>query len=117
MLVADDDPVIRTLVGEYLSSMGYDVTMSANGEECLKCLTEALPDVLLLDLLMPDMNGVEVLKNIRANAAMAKVPVIMLSANSDTQLVANKSDVAANAYLEKPFEMRSIIETITKVCE
>ena len=117
ILVVDDDPVIRTLVSEYLGAYGFEIQTAESGEQCLKSLSDGLPDIVILDLQMPIMNGIEVLERIRANNLTGAVPVILLSANAqnETASMVEKYKIKADHYLEKPFEIKSILEAIHSV--
>ena len=92
VMIVDDDPVIRVLVSDYLAAFGHEITVAEGGPACLRRLEEQVPDVLFLDLQMPEMNGLEVLQHIRTNPRTAAVRVIMMSANS---LVNNLTSSAA----------------------
>src|SRR2546425_1120221 len=103
ILVVDDDPVIRTLITEYLSSLGYEIDAVESGKLSLSKLQGPLPDLVLLDFQMPDMTGHQVLQSIRDNPRTATLPVIMLSANSDTESAVSQTNIKADRYLQKPF--------------
>ena len=110
IMVIDDDPMIRFLVQEYLTVLGYSVQAFEGGAEALATLGSSLPDLVVLDMQMPDMNGVEVLKRIRENPDTSGVPVLMLSANAN-----EAKDLAgpkADSYLEKPFQMQTLLEAV-----
>jgi CheY-like chemotaxis protein len=109
ILVVDDDPVIRTLLVECMSCFGHKVSAVESGAMCLDSLKGELPDILFLDLQMPDMTGLEVLKHIRANDKTARMPVIMLSANSDSAAVNSDDQAKATCYVQKPFNMKDIL--------
>lgn len=115
VLIVDDDQVIRLLLSEYLSSCGFSVEALDSGIQCLESLTDGMPDVLLLDFQMPVMTGLEVLKSIRKDAKMKNLPVIMLSANKETEKIIEQSEVAAQKYILKPFEMPDIVSAINEV--
>lgn len=115
LLVVDDDQVIRMLLLEYLSCSGFLVEAVENGSECLEKLSQELPDVLLLDFQMPDMSGLEVLQKIRENADLAQLPIIMLSANNDTERIVQENNLEADAYILKPFKMPDIIIAVKQV--
>lgn len=104
VLIVDDDPVIRMLVSEIVESFGHTVTSLENGADCLSQLKQDVPDVLILDLQMPDMTGLEVLKQLKLDSRTSAVPVIMLSANSDSENL-SKGEVKADQYLQKPFNL------------
>ena len=117
ILVVDDDPVIGVLVNEYLTAYGHNIEVQTTGERCLESLEDHLPDLVILDMIMPDMTGVDVLRSIRGNATMAKLPVIMLSANNDADSLLGDYEFNADAYIEKPFDIRVILEAIEKVAK
>ncbi len=86
VLVADDDHFIVTAFRAGLQNAGYEVLVALDGQEAVKLITDHRPDVILLDVIMPTMNGFEVLENIKTNGDLARIPVIMftnLSQQSD----------------------------------
>lgn len=117
LVVVDDDPVIRMLVSEYLNAHGHELTVLESGTECLETLSAAdpLPDALVLDLIMPDMTGFDVLQKIRADERLKNLPVILLSANADSEKDARQHDVSADYYLLKPFEMPELLKAVDTV--
>ena len=117
VMLVDDDPVIRTLLKDYLSALKYDVCVLENGIQCLELLTKQPPDVLLLDFQMPVMNGLEVLRSIRKTPSLQNLIVVMLSANKDTEKLISESGLTAQHYIVKPFEMRSVPESINRLLE
>src|SRR5260370_18636960 len=84
LLVVDDEPDIALLCRINLEAAGYQVVTAGDGREALKLVTETIPDLVLLDVLMPDPDGLAVLAEIRQNPATAHVPVVMLTARADT---------------------------------
>ena len=113
ILVVDDDPVIRALVSDTLVACGHAVESVEGGSQCLDRLRSGhLPDLVILDLLMPDMSGVEVLRGIRNSTHTSKLPVIMLSANSDAETIFDSEHIRANYYLKKPFKLDEILTVI-----
>ena len=117
ILVVDDDPMIRALVCDCLGTLGVELNAVENGTSCLAALTqtENRPDLIVLDLIMPDMSGLDVLKKIRGDASLASIPVLMLTANSDTAEVAASMNISANEYLGKPFAMMELIGTVVRL--
>lgn len=110
IVVVDDDPMIRFLVQEYLKASGFTVDAFESGKDALAALPSLTPNLVMLDLQMPGMNGIEVLQQLRANPGTADVPVLMLSANAgEAQTL---SDTVANAYLEKPFQMQALLAAV-----
>src|SRR3989338_907957 len=113
ILVVDDDPVIGTLVNEFLTAHGHEIEVLNSGEECLARLSEAArPDMLLLDLVMPDMTGIDVLQRIKGNKETNSIPVVMLSAKEDTSELLDKYAFQADRYVEKPFNIRKLLDVI-----
>ena len=115
ILIVDDDPVIRTLVGDYLGAYGFEIELLESGGSCLAALKNRIPDLLIVDLQMPDMTGIEVLKRIRENALTAPLKVILLSANNTTESLATQSGVKADYYLEKPFDMKVLLGLVKEL--
>lgn len=111
ILIVDDDPVIRTLVTEYLAHYGHSVEVVDSGQHCLDKLQETSPDILILDMMMPDMSGTEVLERLRADPRTAKLPVIMLSADKKVAAAAT-ADAHADCYIQKPFDIKDFLNAI-----
>ncbi len=110
ILVVDDDPMIRFLVQEYLKASGFQVETCASGREALEKASADTPSLMILDVQMPEMNGIEVLEQLRAAPTTASIPVLMLSANASE--AHTLSTVQADAYLEKPFAMQALLEAV-----
>ena len=117
VLVVDDDPVVRLLVNEFLSSQGYNVETVESGSEAMDTIGRSKPDFLVLDLLMPDMNGIDVLKRLKGNPDTASLPIVMMSSDFDSEAITNSYNVSADEYVQKPFGMRDILSALRKVEE
>lgn len=104
ILVVDDDPDTRQLLKMMLARAGYDVMLATDGESGWKSLTEARPDLLLTDVMMPDLDGIALLQRVRADPRTCTLPVILLSAKSTIDDVARGFDLGADDYLTKPFQ-------------
>ncbi len=115
VLIVDDDPVVRILASEFLGSRGYDVETLDNGTECLAKLNKEQPDVLVLDMLMPDLTGIDVLKQLKDNPQTSKIPIVMLSADTDSEAVLQNADVSADCYVRKPFSVSEIVQAMEEV--
>ncbi|WP_026619670.1 two-component system, OmpR family, KDP operon response regulator KdpE [Ensifer sp. WSM1721] len=100
ILVVDDEPQIQRFLRPALGAAGYEVVEAATGQEALKTAATAAPDVIILDLGLPDMDGQDVLANIRA---WSQVPVIVLSARDRESEKIAALDLGADDYIEKPF--------------
>ena len=104
VLVADDDMVNRLLLARGIERDGHHVRAVANGLEALEALRDGLFDCVLLDVLMPGMDGYQVLERIRNQPRFRHIPVIMISALEDIQSVVRCIDMGAEDYLPKPFD-------------
>lgn len=112
ILVVDDLPMHLDYLREELESLGYEVTTAPDGETCLKRVSEAKPDLLLLDNAMPGMDGMEVLKVLRAEEAYADLPVILLTARKDVEDRVQGLDAGADDYITKPFHIGEVVARI-----
>jgi CheY-like chemotaxis protein len=112
LLIVDDDADGREALERLLRFAGYVVSSCANGGEALQRLrtAEKLPDVILLDVMMPVMDGSAFRKEQKKDRALAAIPVVVVSAQGDLQ-----STFDADAYLDKPLEFRSLVETIDRM--
>ncbi|MDQ2960798.1 MAG: response regulator [Candidatus Dormibacteraeota bacterium] len=105
ILVVDDDPRLLHVVCMYLGIEGYEVTMAANGEDALAAIETQHPDLVILDIMMPGMDGIEACERIRGNPGTADLPVIMFSALSGDQDVERARLAGANHLITKPFNL------------
>ncbi|MDQ6721230.1 MAG: response regulator, partial [Candidatus Dormibacteraeota bacterium] len=112
ILVVDDEPMIRKVVGRGLTAAGCTVVYAADGEEALARLSEALPDLVISDVTMPRMDGFELVKRIRAQAATRAVPVILLTGRGDTEDLVAGMGLGADDYLVKPFALRELLARV-----
>jgi DNA-binding response OmpR family regulator len=103
ILVCDDDPLLVDLLQYRLTARGYDVTVAEDGGKALRRLQDMRPDAILLDAMMPVIDGYEVLRQIRENPDLKDVPVIMLTARRQEQDIVTALELGANDYLVKPF--------------
>jgi DNA-binding response OmpR family regulator len=112
VLVADDEERIRDIVRGYLEAEGFDVVSAGDGEEALRMARERKPDVVVLDVMMPGLDGVEVLRRLRSES---DVYVIMLTARSDEVDKLVGLSVGADDYVTKPFSPRELVARIRAV--
>jgi diguanylate cyclase (GGDEF)-like protein/PAS domain S-box-containing protein len=103
VLVVDDQEMIRDLMKQILRSQGHHALLAASGREALALLREHAVDVIILDIMMPEMSGVEVLKYIKASSATSDIPVLVVSADSDTDQIVTCINLGAEDYIVKPF--------------
>ena len=105
ILVVDDDPRLLHIVEMYLGIEGYEVRTASNGEEGLRQVDAQRPDLIILDIMMPGMDGLEACRRIRGNPATADVPVLMFSALSGDDDVERARLAGANHLITKPFNL------------
>lgn len=115
VLVADDDEVLRRLVTHVLTREGYQVIGAGNGEEVLDQVKSRRPDAIILDAMMPGIDGLEVLHMLRQGEATKDIPVIMLSARSQERDVVRGFDFGANDYLGKPFKPGELLVRLKRL--
>jgi DNA-binding response OmpR family regulator len=104
VLAVDDDAVNRMMLSALIEQEGYTVRTAVDGADALRVLAEERIDAVLLDLVMPGLDGAAVLRSIKADSRLAEVPVIMVSAVEDQASVLRCLDMGAADYLHKPFD-------------
>ena len=116
LLMIEDDARLAQMVGEYLGQSGFEVSHAGDGQSGLSAVQSAPPDLVILDLMLPDMDGLEVCRRIRAmSGARAQVPVLMLTAKGDPMDRIIGLEIGADDYLPKPFEPRELLARIRAV--
>lgn len=110
ILIVEDDQTIARFVELELAHAGYDVRKVADGEAALEAVADSTPDLLLLDIMIPGIDGLEVARRLRADGF--KMPILMLTARSETQDVVTGFDVGADDYMRKPFEIPELLSRV-----
>ncbi len=108
VLVADDEEDIRALVAFRLERAGYEVITAADGEEALTLATTRLPDLIVLDMMMPKATGLEVTRSLRELDETKEIPVILLTARAQEADVARGFEAGADDYVKKPFSPQDL---------
>lgn len=115
ILCVEDDLNIQELVVYTLNSTGYDAKGASSAEELYKLMTKQMPELILLDIMLPDESGLEILKKLRENVKTRSIPVIMLTAKSSEMDKIIGLDSGADDYMTKPFSMMELISRIKAV--
>lgn len=115
VLVVDDEQHIVELIQFNLENSGFDVLTSDNGEDAMKIAIEEVPDVIILDLMLPGIDGFEACKKIRSHEKTGKIPIIMLTAKSEETDKVLGLELGADDYLTKPFSVRELVARIKAV--
>ncbi len=111
VLVVDDDPAILEICSDLLQTEGYTVSVATNGQQALEQIRMDPPHVILMDIMMPVLDGVEACRQVKANPATAEIPVVLMSAR--TNLTRQSQDLAsADALVAKPFDIDHLLNTI-----
>jgi len=112
VLIVEDEPDIRELVVHHLRREGYQVSAAASGEEALSQIRGAPPDLVLLDLMMPAMDGLEVCRRLRQDPATATLPIVMLTAKGDEIDRVLGLELGADDYVVKPFSPKELLARV-----
>jgi len=112
VLVVEDDPDIAQLVAHYLEKSGFSVDRLANGRDALTAIAARPPDVLVLDLMLPQVDGLEICRVVRGNPATAALPVIMLTARAEESDRIVGLEIGADDYLAKPFSPNELVARV-----
>ena len=113
VLVVEDDPVIQLLVREVLREQGYDVGTADDGAAGLAAVRRDPPALIVLDVMMPELNGYEVLEELRGDPSTAGIPVVLLTALNSDEDVARGFAAGANDYVRKPFQAEDLIARVS----
>lgn len=112
VLIADDDADIRELVRYKLDRSGYELVAVEDGERAWAALNERRPDVAVLDVMMPGLSGIDVLKRVREHETLFDLPVILLTARGQDQDVDEGFVAGADDYIVKPFSPRRLVDRL-----
>src|SRR5262249_14320408 len=113
LLVADDDPAVRELLERFLTGEGYQVVAVARGEDVVRAAKELRPQVITLDVMMPDMDGWAVLSALKSDPAVADIPVVMVTIVEDKNL---GYALGASDYLTKPLDRDRLLKVLKRYC-
>jgi adenylate cyclase len=112
ILVVDDNPTNLEVLRVRLNAQGYEVVTAVDGEDGLRRARELEPDLVLLDVMMPKLDGISVLKELKGDTALRFIPVILVTAKADTRDVVNGLEAGGDDYLTKPFEQAALVARV-----
>jgi DNA-binding NarL/FixJ family response regulator len=112
LLLIDDDPNLILLVQDYLEFRGYEVITAENGREALDVLEQESPDLIICDVMMPEMDGYTFVKHVRENPPTNWIPVLFLSAKGQSQDKVKGLNTGADVYMVKPFEPEELVAQV-----
>ncbi|MBI4996209.1 MAG: phosphate regulon transcriptional regulator PhoB [Rhodocyclales bacterium] len=115
ILVVEDEPAIQTLIAVNLKRAGHDVVGALDAESAQRQINEALPDLILLDWMLPGMSGLDLARRLRGDARTRAVPIIMLTARGDERDKVQGLETGADDYVTKPFSPRELLARIQAV--
>jgi len=112
LLLIDDDPNLILLVKDYLEFRGYQVKTAENGQEALDLLQEEIPDMIICDVMMPQMDGYSFVEHVRKDSKTSWIPVLFLSAKGQSQDRVKGLNTGADVYMVKPFEPEELVAQV-----
>jgi DNA-binding NarL/FixJ family response regulator len=112
LLLIDDDPNLILLVKDYLEFRGYEVVTADNGKEALQLLAQVPPDMIICDIMMPEMDGYGLIENVRQDRRTGWIPVLFLSAKGQSQDRIKGLNLGADVYMVKPFEPEELVAQV-----
>jgi DNA-binding response OmpR family regulator len=115
ILVCDDDVLLLDLLEHRLSQRGFSILRAETGTEAFQQITEVKPDAVVLDAMMPGMDGFEVLRRIRADEDLRAIPVLMLTARKQQQDIVGALELGASDFMVKPFMPEELVARLTRL--
>lgn len=114
IMTVDDAATIRKMVSWTLKGAGHDVMEAGDGVEALKAVAARTPDVIISDINMPNMDGIELTRQLRAMPAFARIPIILLTTESDAEKKAQGRAAGATGWIVKPFNQEQLLQIVAK---
>jgi two-component system response regulator ResD len=114
-LVCDDDNPIRNMVRDMLEAQGFEVIEAKDGQQALSVFMKENIDLVIIDFLMPKVDGLQVIRNIRLSGERARVPVVLMSAISRSQILGDNPELGPDYYINKPFKPKKMAKIIERV--
>ncbi len=117
ILVVDDDPYILMSLEFLMKKNGYEVMIARNGEEALDAVEKLHPDLVLLDIMMPDVDGYAICRHIKSSKKLSDIIVVFLSAKTKEADVKKGYDLGAALYISKPFSTRDLMKSVKELLQ
>jgi DNA-binding response OmpR family regulator len=114
VLVLEDEPAVQTLISKQLTAHNFKVTVASDGLDGLMKLEGLKPDLIICDVMMPNLDGMEFVKAIKANDGTQRIPVIFLTAKTDPRSMIDGINVGARFYVTKPFQLDDLLTKIQR---
>ena len=115
IMIVDDNPDIVTIVKTLLEGKGYKVQSAYSGQEVFNLLAEQKPDLIILDIMMPRMSGLEVLTRLKGDTNTRSIPVVLLTAKQPDEAIFGGYDIWADSYITKPFTNPQLLNVINRL--
>ena len=115
VLVVDDDPYILMSLEFLMKKSGYEVMIARNGTEALELVEKQIPDIVLLDIMMPDVDGYQICKHIKKSDTLKHTKVVFMSAKTKESDIQKGYDLGASLYIIKPFSTRELVKQIKEL--
>lgn len=109
ILIVEDEPGIREAISDLMIFAGYECKTAQNGKIGLSCLDEYEPDLIVSDIMMPEMDGMEMLQQLKSDQRYHKIPIVMLTAKTDSESRINSYKYGADGYIFKPFDLEELL--------
>ena len=114
IMIVDDEEDIRVSVGQIFEVSGYEVIKAEDGNDCLNKLERAIPDIVILDIMMPGLNGWDVAARIKENSKWSEIPIVFLTAKGDEMSI-GMGGLASEEYVVKPFDIIKLKERVEEI--
>ncbi|NHZ71548.1 MAG: response regulator [Aquificales bacterium] len=115
VLVVDDEDMTRQMISMFMKMDGHETVEAVDGVDALEKVAQHHPDAIILDVMMPEMDGVTMCKKLRANSATAAIPVLMLSGRSQIGAEQEGLDAGANVYMKKPMDPKEMLKVLNEM--
>ena len=117
ILIADDDTTIRRFIATLLADRGYEIHEAPDGEQAFRIAGELMPDLMLLDLIMPYRDGFDVLQDLKSHDTTARIPIIIMSVKDREEEIVKGFNLGAEDYVVKPFNSLELVSRVKKILD